>query len=220
MYDCLYLDDDARFVHFLHFFRRWEGLADDHPSRKLFGGLGGEEEGPMIAQNVNPLADLYGNDEEARRAAEAAAEAARILKEKRAEEKAARKAAKAQRKAEREAAKKAKLLRNDSPQRSNSNGSKGSKGSGKSGGSKKSGKSGKSGKRCVRVLTRALPLFAFSFFPFLFPLGSAFLTLLCLVLHFSAANRAPRGRAASRAPRARLVSAPAVAACRWPGSRF
>lgn len=38
--------------------RHWfEHIADDHPTRRLFGGLGGgDDEGPMLASNVNPLA--------------------------------------------------------------------------------------------------------------------------------------------------------------------
>lgn len=33
-----------------------------HIARRLFGGLGGEEDGPMIAQNKNPLAQVVDDD--------------------------------------------------------------------------------------------------------------------------------------------------------------
>jgi hypothetical protein len=36
--------------------RHWfESIMDEHPTRRLFGGLGGEEDGPMLEQNYNPL---------------------------------------------------------------------------------------------------------------------------------------------------------------------
>lgn len=56
----------------------FETIPDDHPSRRLFGGLGGEEEGPMLASNTNPLAQL--NEQNA--ADLAAAEAQRKIEEK------------------------------------------------------------------------------------------------------------------------------------------
>jgi hypothetical protein len=35
---------------------RFETITDDHPTRKLTGGVGGgEDDGPMIEQNQNPL---------------------------------------------------------------------------------------------------------------------------------------------------------------------
>jgi hypothetical protein len=117
----------------------WEGIADDHPSRKLFGGVGGEEDGPMLSQNANPLANKYGDDVEAKARAEKAAEAARESEAKKLAQKLARKQERARLRAERGKSKD----HGDSPQRSNSNGSDSS---GRSGGSKKSGKSAKSGK--------------------------------------------------------------------------
>jgi len=47
--------------------RHWfESIMDEHPTRRLFGGLGGEEDGPMLEQNYNPLsASNTGADEDA-----------------------------------------------------------------------------------------------------------------------------------------------------------
>jgi hypothetical protein len=37
--------------------RHWfESIADDHPTRRLFGGQQAEDDGPMLASNANPLA--------------------------------------------------------------------------------------------------------------------------------------------------------------------
>ncbi len=46
--------------------RHWfESIMDEHPTRRLFGGLGGEEDGPMLEQNYNPLsASATGTDDD------------------------------------------------------------------------------------------------------------------------------------------------------------
>lgn len=37
--------------------RHWfESIADDHPTRRLFGGVGGEDDGPLMEQHANPIA--------------------------------------------------------------------------------------------------------------------------------------------------------------------
>jgi hypothetical protein len=54
--------------------RHWfETIPDDHPTRRLFGGVGGEEEGPMIAQHTNPIAERKREEERLREEAEGAA---------------------------------------------------------------------------------------------------------------------------------------------------
>jgi hypothetical protein len=51
--------------------RHWfETIPDDHQSRRLFGGVGGEEEGPMIEQHTNPIAERKRHEEQMREEAE------------------------------------------------------------------------------------------------------------------------------------------------------
>jgi hypothetical protein len=69
--------------------RHWfEKIPDEHPTRKLVGGTNAnEEDGPMIEQNVNPLAaahtESHETKEETAAAEAAAAEKARLKEEKR-----------------------------------------------------------------------------------------------------------------------------------------
>lgn len=52
--------------------RRFETIADDHQTRRLFGGVGDDDDGPMIAQHTNPIAERKREEERLREEAEGA----------------------------------------------------------------------------------------------------------------------------------------------------